>query len=305
MRVSNQQLYLNNMYSMQNNSNNLGELLQKMAYGKSILKPSDDPIGAVQVMTVARDQAATSQYVDNIGALSDSLDRSESYLTSMIDVQNRMREIITATGNGSLSNEDRQAYADELTELQEAMVDMANAKDDKGNYIFSGNLTDTAPVTKDGSGNYVYSGDSNTREVQVSDSTWITANSSGDELFFNNASDDIFNALNDYIAVLEDPSLAPGNPAFDAQQSGMMSTLDDTLTSVSGVVTSIGGRQNSLELIQSSHTDMMLFNEQLMGEVSGLDYAEAQTEYENSLVAMKIAQQSYVKIAQLSLFNEM
>ena len=305
MRISTQLLYNNNLHSMQNGAAELGNLLQKMSNGKNIQRPSDDPIGAVQVLTVQRDQAATSQFVDNIGALSDSLDRNESYLTSMIDLQNRMREIVTSAGNGTLSPEDREAYADELDTLKDAMVDLANAKDDKGNYLFAGNSTTTAPIQLDGAGNYVYKGDNKTREVQVSDSTWITANSHGEDLFFSGGGKDIFNALDDYVEVLRDPTLSPGNPGFDVEQKSMMASLDDALTSISAAVTTIGGRQNSLSLIETSHQDMMLFNKQLVGEVEGLDYAEAQSRYQSSLVALQVTQESFVKISQLSLFNEM
>ncbi|TKB47801.1 flagellar hook-associated protein 3 [Ferrimonas sediminicola] len=305
MRISTQLLYNTNLNSMQNGAAELGEWLQKMSSGKEILRPSDDPIGAVQVLTVQRDQAATSQYVDNIGALSSSLDRSESYLTSMIDLQNRMREIVVSSGNGALSPEDRQAYADELETLKEAMVDLANAKDDKGNFLFAGNSTDTKPVQRDGAGNYAYMGDDKVREVQVSDSSWVAANSHGEELFFAAGSKDIFNALNDFIDVLRDPSLSPGLAGFDTEHDAMSSSLDDTLASISGVVTTIGGRQNSLSLIETSHKDMILFSEQLIGEVESLDYAEAQSKYQGSLVALQVTQQSFVKISQLSLFNEM
>lgn len=305
MRVSNQSLYMNSLYSMQNTTASLGDSLSKMSFGKSILKPSDDPIGAVQVLTVQREHAATDQYMKNIGAVSDSLSRNESHMSTMVDIQNRMREIVTAAGSGTTSAEDRQAYANELKQLQEAMVDQANAKDDKGNYIFSGNQTDAPAISKDASGNYVYGGDGNSRKVQVSDSTWIEANTPGSELFFSGGGDDIFNQLDDFITVLEDPTLTPGDAAFDGELDQMMDSLDDTLTSVTGAMTDIGGRQNSLSLMESSHQDMQLYSEQLIGEIEGLDYAEAVTEYETMLVALQVTQQSYVKISQLSLFNEL
>ncbi|ACJ31730.1 Flagellin [Shewanella piezotolerans WP3] len=305
MRVSMLNLYSNNLQSLQNSTADISKLNQMMATGKSILRPSDDPIGSVKVIGGQRDLAATNQYIKNTESLSTSFSRAETYMSSMVELQTRMREITVAANNGSLSPEDRAAYAAEMEELLEAFTDTVNAKDEGGNYLFSGNLTDTAPISKDASGNYLYQGDNNHREVQTSGSSWMTANVTASEFLFSNGSSDILNQTQDFINVLNDPSLAPGDPTFSQAATDMLTSLDDTLTSISSAITDIGGKQNTISLIQTSHEERVLFNEEVIGETEGLDYAQATAEFNLKLTALKVTQQTFVQVTQLSLFNHM
>ncbi|MEC4725931.1 flagellar hook-associated protein FlgL [Shewanella sp. D64] len=305
MRVSSQTLYSNNLYNLQNTTTDLARLNEMMSTGKSLLNPSDDPIGAVRVLGSERDMAAIDQYIKNTESLSSSMDRAETNLASIVELQNRMREISISSSNGSLSVEDRAAYANELSELLSAVTDTLNAKDEGGNYLFSGNLTDTAPITIDSDGNFAYQGDNSHREVQTSSSSWMTANVTAQELIFSNGSADILNQTQDFIDTLNDPNLSPGDPAFDNISQGMLETLNDTLTSISGAITDIGGKQNSISLIQTSHEDMVLLNKEVIGETEGLDYAQATAEFNIKLTALKVTQQTFVQISKLSLFDQL
>ncbi|MGS0675395.1 flagellar hook-associated protein FlgL [Shewanella sp. 0m-4] len=303
MRVSMLNLYSSNLQSLQNSTADIARINEMMSTAKSILRPSDDPIGSVRVMGNERDMAATNQYIKNTESLSTSFSRSETYMSSMVELQGRMREITVSANNGSLSPEDRAAYAAEMNELLEAFADTLNAKDEAGNYLFSGNKTDTPPIGKDASGNYVYQGDTNTREVQTSGSSWMTANSTAADFIFSNGSTDILNQTKDFIAALEDPTLSPGDPVFSQAATDMQTSLDDTLTSISSAITDIGGKQNTLSLVQASHEERVLFNKEVIGETEGLDYAQATAEFNLKLTTLKVTQQTFVQVSQLSLFN--
>ena len=303
MRVSMLNLYSSNLQSLQKSTADVARLNEMMSTAKSILRPSDDPIGSVRVMGNERDMAATNQYIKNTESLSTSFSRSETYMSSMVELQGRMREITVSANNGSLSPEDRAAYAAEMNELLEAFADTLNAKDEAGNYLFSGNKTDTPPIGKDASGNYVYQGDTNTREVQTSGSSWMTANSTAADFIFSNGSTDILNQTKDFIAALEDPTLSPGDPLFSQAATDMQTSLDDTLTSISSAITDIGGKQNTLSLVQASHEERVLFNKEVIGETEGLDYAQATAEFNLKLTTLKVTQQTFVQVSQLSLFN--
>ena len=85
--------------------------------------------------------------------------------------------------NGTNDASERNALASELTELQKQMVDLMNTKDASGQYIFSGNQTQTQPFVLDGNGQYQYAGDAGQRSIQVSPTITIAANDSGLELF--------------------------------------------------------------------------------------------------------------------------
>ncbi|ARD20626.1 flagellar hook-associated protein FlgL [Shewanella japonica] len=305
MRVSMMNMYSQNLQSMQNLTSDVARVNQQMATGKSILRPSDDPIGMAKVITTQRDLASTSQYLQNTESLSTSLDRSETYLSSMTNLQMRMREITIGANNGALSPEDRAAYAAELSELLESFVDVVNAKDDGGNYLFSGNETGTAPIGIDADGNYFYQGDDGHREVQISGSAWMKGNVTAQEFLFSSGGTDILNQTKQFIDVLNDPDLSPGDDDFRQAAEDMLATLDDSLASISGAITDIGGKQNALSLMQTTHTERILFSEEVIGETEGLDYAQATAEFNLKLTTLQVTQQSFVQVSQLSLFNHM
>jgi flagellar hook-associated protein 3 FlgL len=305
MRVTMQNLYTNNLNSLQNTTSDIARLNQMTSQGLSILAPSDDPIGAVRVMASERDLAAVGQYVKNIDAVSTSLGRSETHLNSMVEVQLRMREIGVLASTGTLSQPDRMAYASELDELVKSLVSSINAKDDGGNSMFSGNLVDVDTVIKNAAGKYVYQGDNNHRQVQTSPSSWIESNATAQSLLFSNASQDILNATVDFANALKDPTAIPGTPAFTAASGAFQASLDDTLNSINAVITDFGGKQNSLALMKTSHEEMSLFNKQVIGETQELDYAAATAEFNVKLTALKVTQATFVQVSRLSLFDHM
>ena len=110
LRISTQNIYTNSVFTIQQTTADIAKLNQQLATGKQLLQPSDDPIGSVLVMASECDVAETNQFIENISALKTGLSRQETHLSSLVDLQNRMREITTSANNGSLSAEDRAAY---------------------------------------------------------------------------------------------------------------------------------------------------------------------------------------------------
>jgi flagellar hook-associated protein 3 FlgL len=65
----------------------------------------------------------------------------------------------------------------------------------------------------------------------------------------------------------------------------------------------VGVRQNQVENQQSLNEDFNLQLEQTLSSVQDLDYAQAISELNLQLTALQAAQQAYVKVQGLSLFN--
>lgn len=305
MRVAMFNMYSGNLHSMQQTLSQLGVLDQQLSSSKALLRPSDDPIGKVKVLNCERDLAKTNQYIDNIDSLSTSLERAETYLDSLVQAQNRMREIVISANNGQHSAADQEGYADELSALMDTCVDILNARDAAGNYLFSGNHTRTPTVELDASGQYQFQGDAEHRQVQISADSWVDANVTAKEFWFSNGSEDLLNQTAEYIKVLRDPNKAPGDADFETVAGAMMQSLDDTLSSLGAAITDIGGKQNRLSLGKSSHQEMALFTKEVIGETEALDYPAATSEFQMKLTALRVSQQSFVKISQLTLFNHL
>lgn len=75
------------------------------------------------------------------------------------------------------------------------------------------------------------------------------------------------------------------------------------LENIIEVRTTVGGRLNAVEEQQAVNEDLKLILETHRSEEQDLDYAEAIARFESQMVALQAAQQAYVKVKGLSLFN--
>lgn len=295
MRISMLNMYSTNLSSMEDSLSELGELNKKTATSKRILKPSDDPLGELLILNSKNHKTKTEQFIKNISNLSTSLGQTETYLNGFVNLQTRMREIAISSENDSLSAEDKKAYGGELKELLKEAVDIFNAKDDNGNYIFSGQDVHTPAVTKVGN-NFKVNDVSGHREIQTSESSWMVTNITIDQLNAKQFLTDTQNYIN---------TLTNGGSSFSKESTAMQSTLNNTLSSITGSLTEIGGKQNSLELMTSAHKDMVLFNDKTIKETESLDYPKAVSDFHMRLTALQVSQKTFVQISHLNLFSQM
>lgn len=301
MRVSTHQYSQMMSSSLNNNSLGLNKLMQQMATGKRLLLPSDDPMAATRVMSLQSQQASLSQYQSNIDSADILLKNQETHLSNGVDVMLQIRDLMLWAGNDSNSVDERAAMASELEQLQDTLVSLINAKDENGKYIFAGNEVNTKPLDKDADGNWVYNGDSGVREVVIGDGVTVKVNVNAGDMFFSDDTN-LFSQIDALVEELRDPDFtAGGSDIIDAS----VKVLDEALGSVTAAVTDLGVRQNTLMTVSDGHSEIELFNNQLIGQLEDLDYADAMIEFNNYLLALQATQATYLKTANMSLFTMM
>lgn len=79
--------------------------------------------------------------------------------------------------------------------------------------------------------------------------------------------------------------------------------LDNAMNQVLSVQTSIGARMNVIDSTLDENAEIKLINQEMTAELSELDYAEALSRLSFETVVLQAAQQSFVKVSGLSLFN--
>ncbi|MCJ0974419.1 flagellar hook-associated protein FlgL [Pseudomonas sp. PS1] len=102
---------------------------------------------------------------------------------------------------------------------------------------------------------------------------------------------------------LEDP--ATGNNGVRDAVGVALTNLDHGMVTVDAARGNIGARLNVIETTQTDNQDVSLVNKGVQAELRELDYAEALSRLSLQTVVLEAAQQSYVKISGLSLFNVM
>ncbi|WP_426417603.1 flagellar hook-associated protein FlgL [Aestuariirhabdus sp. LZHN29] len=84
-----------------------------------------------------------------------------------------------------------------------------------------------------------------------------------------------------------------------------ISNINNGHTTLLETRSEIGSRLNVIESTRSNHEDVKLINQSLQSDLEDLDYAEALSRLSFQSIILEAAQQSFVKISGLSLFNRL
>ncbi|MBK4715440.1 MULTISPECIES: flagellar hook-associated protein FlgL [Tenebrionibacter/Tenebrionicola group] len=231
MRLSTHFMYQSNIDSLSNAMIKGNDIYTRLAAGKTLLTPSDDPAAASLAIALQNSIARSDQYATARMFAQDKLGQEDNALSSLSNLMTKnLAEKIVAGGNGAYSDADREALATELEGIRDNMLDIANTKDSNGRYIFSGYKTDTQPFNKDGS----YQGGDTAMSQNVADSTEMKVGHTGDDVFMSGTDDDIFAQLDKAIEALRKPVES------DEDRKALQDVLDSTNVSIKKGIDNLG-----------------------------------------------------------------
>ena len=182
MRISSIEQFQQGIDSILNQQAKLNQTQLQLATGKKVLKPSDDPAVATQLLNLSSLKANNLQYDRNINTAQNELELQESVLASSGNVLQRVRELTIQANNATQGSETRAAIADEISNLADELLQLSNSKSPSGEYIFAGYNSRTPAFAKSGAG-FVYQGDQGQRLLQVSEDTQLAVRDNGADVF--------------------------------------------------------------------------------------------------------------------------
>ena len=397
MRISSIEQFRQGIDSILNQQAKLNQTQLQLSTGKKVLKPSDDPAIATQLLNLSSLKANNLQYDRNIGTARNELELQEGVLASSGNVLQRVRELVIQANNATQSQQSHEAIADEISNLASELLQLANTKSPSGEYIFAGYNSRTPAFAKSGTG-YVYQGDQGQRLLQVSEDTQLAVRDNGADLFqgmmtgdgrflletpVSNVGDGLVKMSSTIDSISDDYNMvfvqanaadpitysvsggASGVVATGTYQSGeainfsgisieiegspnngdsyqinrsvrqdvfqsvqaianallagsntsakssklvndlgqSISTMDQALEHLQSRRTIVGNRLQALDTRANENADGFLRLERQASELNDLDFAEAVSRLNLQTTALQAAQQSYIKIQGLSLFN--
>lgn len=182
MRTSTIQLYQQSINKMLERQGELAELDEKIASGKKLIKPSDDPVGSVRVISMSSELAAYEQYKRNIDLARAQISQEETVMSQAGNTLQRVRELLVQANNDTLDDSNRRAIATEIDSLNDDLMALANTRDATGEYLFGGFQAETAPFSKNG-GTFQYNGDQGQRLVRIGTTARIESRDNGFKVF--------------------------------------------------------------------------------------------------------------------------
>ena len=400
MRISTNTIYETGTNLMLQQQDTLIKTQQQLSTGRRILTPSDDPIASAQVLNITQSASINKQYSVNRDSASSSLGLEDNVLKQVTSLLQDVHESAVYAGNASLSDADKKALAMELRGRLESLVGLANATDEKGQFLFSGYQTNTKPFVLTGL-DVQYMGDQGQRLIQVGPTRQLAVSDSGTDVFdrikngngvFATAADSsntgtgvinvgsvitpasltgddyeinftvaagvttydivntttgspvssanaytsnttisfdgmqlnikgdpangdkftvspssnqsIFETVGNLIAALETPS--GGSSAATQLENSLNSALKNINNSLEHVLaqrSTIGSRLQEIDTLESVGGDQDIQFEDMLGQLQHVDFAKAISDLQRQQLYLQAAQQSYIRVSGLSLFN--
>lgn len=341
MRISTSQIFDRNIAALQNNQAQLTQTQLQVASGKKMLKPSDDPVRAARSLELQQSQSVNQQFLANIGYAKDQLALTDTRLSTMTDTLQYMRQQFIKAGNGGLSAQDKAAIASDLRSQLDNLVALANSKDGQGEYLFAGYKNDTPPIVfgdHDGHPDtpdlYYYQGDAGTRQMQVGPERQMDIGIPGsaagggglfeaDQSLYTPAIPptdptdpttgtpatyppaEFFNRLKTAIDAI-DPATSGATTlptGYTDPTSYGLDTVDAFMNRISVYQSKVGSQLAELDSLDYAGQTLDLHYATARSRIEDLDYNEALSRLAQQQLVLQAAQQSFVRVANLSLFQ--
>jgi flagellar hook-associated protein 3 FlgL len=199
--------------------------LLQMSTGKRVNVASDDPAAAAMQAQTSDRIVASDRYLRSISSVEGELQTADSALNSCVTTLQRAIALGVQGANGTLSQQNRQALADEVQGISDQVLGIANLSYN-GHFLFGGTKDSQPPYVTDpnGPGGVTYQGNDVMNRIEVEEGSTVGMNVPGSKLF-SSATANVFQALSGLVTALQnntgiDSATEQVRAAYDALTSG-------------------------------------------------------------------------------------
>ncbi|HID55636.1 TPA: flagellar hook-associated protein 3 [Candidatus Poribacteria bacterium] len=277
---------------IQRNLKRLRESQEMISSGKRILRPSDDPAAAERLIGYKVDLSRSEQILKNIDNALALLNTSDSILADAENLVSKAREIAVEMASDTVNPQDRLHAADEIRQIKEQLVQMANTSL-AGQHIFGGTKTTERPY-EISDGQVIYKGNSDAVLRQIGLNETIQVNVPGDEIF-GDGEKGLFKRLSDLERALTSNDIERIRDAADGLKSSHEAILSARAK--------IGGYSRRALSAKSSIEGLRDQLERMISQVEDADIVEAAIQLARDDNAYKASLLAAAKLLQSSLLD--
>lgn len=278
MRVTNTMMAENIKASLFRQTKLMYKTQEQIVSGKKINRASDDPVGMTSLLGYRNTISKLEQYDENIV-------QGKMHIETMDNVLEMVADLLKDAQNIAFDDNPalRLNFADDVSVIRDQILDLSNYQLD-GDYIFSGDATDTQPFDTAGT----YAGDTSSKTVIIGRSTQLDIAADGSDIF--QGAVDIFTELSD----LETDLIA--GVATDI--TSHIATLESALDQVNEIRAENASKYGRMEATQNHYSRFKLNTQELLSRTEDADLAEAivtfqaqETAYESTLATSSMIMQ--------------
>lgn len=254
MRITDQGLTNTRVAHIASGQSRLADIENKIASGKEIQRPSDDPSASARLMRSTDRLSRIGQYQRNNNSAQLWAEAGDRTLQSVSYSMSRAKTLAVQAGNDTLGADERLALATDIRAIADEMVSLANTKV-TGRAIFAGtaNTADAFDTTG------VYLGDGAVVTRSIDSGERVEVGIPGPEVFgvsdpadpLNGSIFEALNALADSVEAGDNAAVRDGIEAVDAA-SNRVAAAQGRLGAVARQLEVAADRQSNEELAVTS-----------------------------------------------------
>ncbi len=138
MRVSTANSYEIGVNALQLRQSELSEAQTQLTTGKRVNRASDDPIAAARAERALAGESRVIASERTIEAAKSVVMQTEGALGEAGELMQQAREIMVAAGNATYGAAERKNLAEQLSQIRDQLLKIANRSDGAGTYLFGG-----------------------------------------------------------------------------------------------------------------------------------------------------------------------
>ncbi|KYD16913.1 flagellar hook-associated protein FlgL [Saccharococcus caldoxylosilyticus] len=273
MRVTQSMLANNMLKHLSASYANLGKYQEQLSTGKKINRPSDDPVVAMKGIAYRTNLTEVEQFKRNFSEAYNWIENSDAALDKATQALQRIRELVVQAGNDTYETTQRQAISQEIKQLTEQLVMIANTKvGDK--YIFNGTNTLEPPVQMNGT-SITTSDNAEEVKIELAKGIYIGVNVDPTKVFHYDASQKGKGLFSDLQSLANDLD----NPAKTGKEiNEYLGYIDQHITNLLGVRAELGARMNRIELMEDRIDSQQVIAEKMLADNEDVDMEKVITD---------------------------
>ncbi|MBM4417051.1 MAG: flagellar hook-associated protein 3 [Chloroflexi bacterium] len=293
VRVTDRLLVDKLLSSLQSNTQRFDRFQEQVATGRRILRPSDDPTGAVTSLLIRSNDTDLAQSQLNLDLAEGWLNATDVALQDLSTIIQRVRELAVQGASETLSANETDALANEVDHLLDHAMQMANTRyGDR--FIFGGFNTRTTPFEflDSAKTDWQYNGDNGEIQRAVAPGIKLTINTTGDR---------VFPQVFDVLIGVRDDLRAHNQEALSLDRLGELETVHDDV--LDGLLGQVGSKGTRLDLTRAQLSALRLNNANVLSQVEEVDMSEAIIRLNAQQSALQASLATGARIVQASLIE--
>ncbi|MEN2749408.1 flagellar hook-associated protein FlgL [Sphingomonas sp. T9W2] len=329
MQISTANFYNRATNQMTRLNADLNRLNTELSTQKHLKVASQDSASWMMLGGIKKEEADSNAFRSNITLSRGLLAQADTALGNVDERLVRVRELTVRAGTDTLNAEDKVAIANELDQIREGLLAIANSRDVRNHPVFGG-TGDVAFTKDDTTGAITYTGNASVANVRIGDASQMQVGIDGSRVFSGaNGGVDIFALIDDLKAAMEMPTEAPvvdptvpvdpDAPAVDPDAAPFdvdaarkeyttkintaLGKLDTAEAQVTSARAANGARAARLEIESSQLDNIGIDREEARSALEDTDISTTMVEFQKTLTILSATQASISKLAGMSLFN--